>query len=145
VLDRYAAEDRAQVLDRVQMLRLMEIDYFQDLLSLDPGERWERELFRQIEESDLFLLFWSHHARASSWVRREALHALASGENDEFAPPQICPLILEGPPVAEPWEELAHLHFNDSPVYVRAGQLAADTTSGGWRARAKARLRRTTA
>lgn len=31
--------------------------------------------------------------------------------------PAIRPVILEGPPIVEPWEELAHLHFNDRLVY----------------------------
>jgi hypothetical protein len=26
-------------------------------------------------------------------------------------------VIIEGPPVVEPWEELAHLHFNDRLIY----------------------------
>jgi hypothetical protein len=116
----YASEDRAQVLDRAQMLRLLRIEYFHDLMSLEPGERWERELYRQIESCDLFLLFWSEHAQSSPWVRREALHALSLCGADHSAPPQICPVIVSGPPVAEPWTELAHLHFNDALVYVRA-------------------------
>jgi len=116
----YASEDRGQVLDRAQMLRLMRIEYFHDLLSLAPGERWERELYRQIEISDLFLLFWSEHAQSSQWVRRETQHALSLCGADFAAPPQICPVIVRGPPVAEPWEELAHLHFNDALLYVRA-------------------------
>jgi hypothetical protein len=116
----YASEDRAKVLDRVQMLRLMGVDYFQDLLDLEPGERWERRLYEEIESSDLFLLFWSKTARASKWVRRETRHALDHKAGDELAPPEICPVIVEGPPVARPWRELKHLHFNDSLIYVKA-------------------------
>jgi hypothetical protein len=26
-------------------------------------------------------------------------------------------VILEGPPIVEPWEELEHLHFNDRLLY----------------------------
>jgi hypothetical protein len=59
----YASEDRDKVLARVQMLDQMGIRYFQDLLSLDPGQRWEKELYRNIDQCDLFLLFWSNAAR----------------------------------------------------------------------------------
>ena len=55
----YASADRVEVLKRVQMLERTGIDFFQDLLSLDPGERWERTLYRKIDESDVFFLFWS--------------------------------------------------------------------------------------
>ena len=56
----YASEDRTKGLARVQMLRLLGINYFQDILDLEPGQRWEKELYRHIDECDLFLLFWVH-------------------------------------------------------------------------------------
>ena len=117
----YASADRPKVLDRVQMLRLLRVEYFQDLLTLEPGERWEQRLFEEIERSDLFILFWSRQARASKWVRREARHALGLRAGDELGAPEICPVILEGPPVVRPWRELGHLHFNDSLLYLKAG------------------------
>ena len=116
----YASADRPKVLDRVQMLRLLRVDYFQDLLTLEPGERWEQRLFEEIERSDLFILFWSRQARASKWVRRETRHALGFRAG-ELGAPEICPVIVEGPPVARPWRELADLHFNDSLLYIKAG------------------------
>jgi hypothetical protein len=50
-------------------------------------------------------------------VRQEVRYALHRHGGDELAPPEIKPVIIEGPPVAEPWEELAHLHFNDRILY----------------------------
>jgi hypothetical protein len=38
----YASSDRSEVIKRAQALRAANIDFFVDLLSLDPGERWER-------------------------------------------------------------------------------------------------------
>jgi hypothetical protein len=38
----YASPDRGEVLKRVQMLRLARIRYFQDVLRLEPGDRWQR-------------------------------------------------------------------------------------------------------
>jgi TIR domain len=104
----YASEDRAAVLARVQMLRLASIDYFQDI-DMDPGERWEQELYRRIDQCDLFLLFWSQAAKDSEWVQREVQYALGLGKRV----PDIRPVVIEGPPVPLPWDELAHLHFND--------------------------------
>ena len=40
----YASADRAEVLKRVQMLDRVSIEFFQDLLSLEPGERWAKAL-----------------------------------------------------------------------------------------------------
>jgi TIR domain len=113
----YASENRAEVLERVQMLSTVGIRYFQDVLSLEPGDRWERKLELGIDECDLFLLFWSSEAKRSKWVRREVRHALARQGGDELAPPEIRPVILEGPPIVAPWKELRHLHFNDPLVY----------------------------
>ena len=50
----YATPDRAEVLKRVQMLKMMKIKFFQDLLDFEPGARWEMGLFRHIDECDLF-------------------------------------------------------------------------------------------
>ena len=107
----YASEDRAAVLARVQMLRLASIEYFQDI-DMDPGQRWEQELYRQIDRCDLFLLFWSQAAKDSNWVRGEVQYALGLGKRT----PDIRPVVVEGPPVPLPWDELAHLHFNDGLV-----------------------------
>lgn len=113
----YASFDRSEVLKRVQMLARMEIEYFQDVLALEPGERWERSLYRHIDECDLFLLFWSNAAKASPWVIREVRYAVSRKRGDDDAPPEILPVIIEGPPVVPPPEELAHLHFDDRLLY----------------------------
>jgi hypothetical protein len=117
------------------MLARLRIEYFQDLLSLEPGVRWERELYRHIDRSDLFLLFWSTAARESEWVRKEILYALQRKQSDDFAPPEIVPVPIEGPPPVPPPEELAHLHFNDSLLYVMAGENAQVGTKSSARQR----------
>jgi hypothetical protein len=113
----YASEDRDKVLARVQMLSLQGIRYFQDVLSLEPGDRWMKKIELGIDECDVFLLFWSTEAKRSKWVREEVRYALARKSDDELSPPEIRPVIVEGPPIVEPWEELAHLHFNDRLLY----------------------------
>jgi hypothetical protein len=113
----YASRDRDEVLRRVQMLTLSGIEYFQDVMSLEPGERWSDALERAIRDADVFLLFWSSRAKESTWVRREVDYALACQAGDDDRPPAIRPVILEGPPVVPPWDDLAHLHFDDRVLY----------------------------
>jgi len=114
----YASADRDEVLERVQMLETLGIKYFQDLLSLDPGDRWERKLYQNIDQCDLFLLFWSQNAKDSKWVIKEAEYALARKHGDDDAPPEIKPVIIQGPPIVLPPPSLEHLHFNDRIIYL---------------------------
>lgn len=113
----YSSENRDEVLRRVQLLSIVGIKYFQDVLSLEPGERWLKRIELGIDECDLFLLFWSSEAKQSEWVRQEVRYALARKGADDMSPPEIRPVVIEGPPIVEPWEELAHLHFNDRFLY----------------------------
>jgi hypothetical protein len=113
----YASKDRSEVLRRVQMLDLMKIRYFQDILSLDPGDRWEKKLYEYINLSDAFLLFWSRAAKESEWVLKEVRYALQRKGGSDEAPPEILPVIIEGPPIVEPPEELREIHFNDRIIY----------------------------
>jgi tetratricopeptide (TPR) repeat protein len=113
----YASNDRAEVLKRVSMLRPLGIKYFQDLLDLEPGDRWEKKLYSHIDKCDLFLLFWSSSAKASEWVRKEYRHALTRKGGDDSKPPDIFPVPVEGPRVVEPPEELKPLQFKDRLLY----------------------------
>jgi TIR domain len=112
----YATHDRPEVLPRVQMLRINRIGYFQDVLSLQPGDRWAKRIEAGIDRCDLFLLFWSEHAKDSEWVRKEVEYALGRKRGDDLEPPEIYPVPIKLPPVP-PWPELAHLHFNDPLLY----------------------------
>jgi hypothetical protein len=116
----YASADRLEVLKSAKTLKAANIEFFQDILELEPGERWERRLFEEIEKCDLFLLFWSSHAARSEWVLREVRHALAQQNSSKERLPHITPVALEGPPVPLPPDELKHLHFNDVLTYVIA-------------------------
>ena len=118
----YSSKDRDEVLRRVQVLSLLGIEYFQDVLSLDPGDRWSQRIELGIDQCDLFLLFWSSDAKASEWVRREVRYALTRKGGDDLQPPEIRPVVLEGPPIVEPWEELSDLHFDDRHLYFLRGR-----------------------
>jgi len=108
----YASQDRGEVVRRVQMLPLVGIRYHQDILDLDPGDRWARKLYRHIDESDVLFLFWSTFASKSYWVEREWRYGIKR-KWDGF----VCPVIIEGPPFPPPPAELSHLHFADKLLY----------------------------
>lgn len=112
----YASTDRAQVLPIVRGLSVAGVRYFQDVLSLEPGDRWEQKLELGIDECDLFMLFWSSDAKKSTWVRREVRYALDRQAGDDLAPPEIAPISIEDPP-PRPWKELKHLHHNDRLLF----------------------------
>ena len=116
----YASPDRAEVLKRAQGLKAAGLGFFQDVLSLEPGERWERRLYEEIDRCDLFLLFWSSSAAMSEWVIREAQHALERRRVSDTDAPDITPVVLEGPPIPVPPDSLKEIHFNDPLRYVIA-------------------------
>jgi TIR domain len=113
----YASADRSEVLKRAQALKAVRINFFHDLLSIDPGEQWLPKLFQEIDRCDLFLLFWSTHAANSEWVRRESEHALNRRKKSDL--PDIAPIILEFP-VPPPPESMKDIHFNDYLRYIMA-------------------------
>ncbi len=112
----YATKDRKEVLKRVQMLQIMKTEFFQDLLSLDPGDRWEKKLYQNIDRCDLFLLFWSQAAKDSHWVIQEAEYALKRQAQNPDNEPDLVPVILEQN--VSPPPSLAALHFNDRIQYL---------------------------
>ncbi len=113
----YASPDRSEVLKRVQMLPSVGIKFFQDLISLDPGDRWEKELYKSIDSCDVFFLFWSSAAKNSPWVMREVDYAIRKKGEKLLGTPEIIPIIIEGPPPVPPPPRLEHLHFNDTFAY----------------------------
>ncbi len=108
----YASEDRAEVLKRAQALEAANIGFFQDVLSLNPGERYERKIYRKIDEADLFMLFWSRSARSSKWVNSEIEYARTCQRMHPESLPDIVPIVLDDPRDAPPPELLSDQHFN---------------------------------
>jgi hypothetical protein len=125
----YSSKDRNEVLKRVQAFRIAGLSMFQDILDLEPGERWARELYREIDNCDVFLLFWSHAAAASEWVAKEIAYALERKAGADDKPPAIQPVPIEGPPPPPP-EALRHLHFNDALLaHIQAAEASAQSTA----------------
>jgi hypothetical protein len=110
----YASEDRLRVLDRLAEVRRSGLDVFVDCLSLHPGEEWKPRLEQEIKSNDLFLLFWSAHAKQSEWVRWEWQTALRHKGLSRIDPHPLDPVFH-----AEPPEELKALHFGDPYMLVR--------------------------
>jgi hypothetical protein len=99
------------------MLDQFKINYFQDILTLNPGYRWEKEIYKHIDLAHIFFLFWSSNPKDSVGVLKEIDYALSrKGEND-LNPPKIIPIIIQKQPFIEPPERLRHLHFNDKLTY----------------------------
>jgi hypothetical protein len=117
----YASTDREEVLKRVQMLEVLKTKFFQDILSLDPGDRWEKKLYENIDRCDLFLLFWSQAAKDSQWVLREAEYALAHQRTNNGQEPDLVPVVLEQN--VPPPENLSAFHFNDPISYLISRKL----------------------
>ena len=126
----YASQDRGEVLRRVQAFHIAGLSVFQDILDLEPGERWEKQLYREIDDCDVFLLFWSQAAADSEWVGKEIDYALARKHGNDDRPPAIQPVPIEGPPIPPPPKKLSGLHFNDALLAHIAVASSAAKASG---------------
>jgi len=114
----HSYKDRKEVLKRVTGLISTGIEISQECLTLSPRARWEQSVYKNIQQCDLFLLFWSSAARESEWVIKEAEYALELQKSNELGLPDIKPVILEGPPIPDPPEGLKDLPFNDKIIYL---------------------------
>lgn len=110
----YASEDRLRVLDRLSEVRRSGVDVFVDCLSLHPGDQWKPVLEIEIMKRDLFLLFWSIHAKESPWVTWEWRTALRHKGLSAIEPHPLDPVFQAAPP-----EELKTLHFGDPYMLAR--------------------------
>lgn len=121
----YASKDRAEVLKRAQAFQAAKLTFFQDILSLEPGQRYADEILRRIDGTDLFVVFWSRNAMRSEWVQKEIDRALACQRASPDGLPDIVPIMLEPLATAPPPPALAHLHMN-APINTL---IAAEQTS----------------
>lgn len=128
----YGSEDRPKVIDRVQMLRLMDIEYFQDLLALEPGERWERRLYEGSNAATCSSCFGRDWLAHPSGSRRETQHALEHKVGDEYASPEICPGARRGSPRRGRELPLLVTASRAAPVGGRAWRQPWLARSSGW-------------
>lgn len=107
----YSSKDRDEVLARVHGMQkvLPKLKVFVDVINLRSNDKWKERLKQEIEEADVFYLFWSNNAQKSEWVEKEWRCAF-NIKGIDF----IDPLPLETPEKAPPPNELsAHKHFYD--------------------------------
>ena len=72
----YAHQDIEQVKHIALAYKAQGADYFFDRDKLAAGDIYEEEIFRYIDNADLFILCWSANAARSEYVWKETEHAL---------------------------------------------------------------------
>ena len=104
----YAREDLELVKHLKKRYEALGLYMFIDLEDLRSGTFWRTDLAQRIDDSDLFQLFWSDHARQSKYVAIEWKHALRAREikGGRF----IRPVYWHDPIPTVP-EELAEINF----------------------------------
>ena len=110
------------MIDRVAAIRIAaKVDVFLDCHDLNPGDAWEAELARRIDDCDTFMLFWSDDAATSKWVRWEWKRALDRRglEHMQFHP-------LENG--VRPPPELRKIHLGDPYMALRAAERVRRAT-----------------
>jgi hypothetical protein len=128
----YARNDLAEVIKHVQVLQALGVEFFQDFLSIRPGQAWSKVIYENIDRSDLFLLFWSSAAAKSEWVRREIRWAVEAHQASRGKSPDIIPIVIEAPSAPEPPPELEHLQFADSLLYFLPARESAKVDERGY-------------
>lgn len=106
----YARVNQKEVLRIIQGIKKArpDMDIFFDQENLHSGENWSTTLCHEIENRDLFYLFWSVAAKNSEWVEKEWRYALEKKGIDS-----IEPVPLEPPTKCSPPIELSSKHFDD--------------------------------
>ena len=111
-------KDLNEVMKRVQMLEQSAREFLSGPARLGTRRALGTQAIpAHIDACDVFMLFWSTASKESKWVTKEVQYALARKGGDDSRPPEILPIMIEGPPVPLPNPELAHLHFNDKLLY----------------------------
>jgi hypothetical protein len=102
----YAHEDSTVVQECSRAYRALGITMHIDYLSLLSGQYFPSAIKDLIDSSDLFQLYWSPRAAASSWVRREWEYALDCNRGEGFIRPLYWEESLPTVPL-----QLGLLHF----------------------------------
>lgn len=115
----YSHKDRLRVAE--QLLAIQEVApklrFWMDNRSMTAGDMWRNAIASAIRNADVFLLFWSVSAKASSEVRKEWEYALRLEQSTKRRRKNgsrfISPVPLDNPADCPPPEELGDLHFGD--------------------------------
>jgi hypothetical protein len=85
-------------------------EFLRDVRKLRAGQQWSDEILALIENADVFQLFWSPSAAASSYVQSEWQHALLE-RNARPDPYFLRPVYWTAQVVPDPPQELKEIHF----------------------------------
>lgn len=85
----YSRKDADLISPLVKLLRLDGKRVFRDLDCINPGEKWDEEIRRALQECKTFVLFWCCHSSHSEWIAKEIDGALSPG-NKQFIPVLLC-------------------------------------------------------
>jgi len=107
----YSHADKSVVRACRNVCRALGFEFLLDLDTLRSGERFDKALMRNIEDSDIFQLFWSARSAKSDYVRQEWKHALKQRRGDGFVRP-----VYWEEPLVNPPRELSKFHFAYVPL-----------------------------
>lgn len=79
----HASADKSIVRDFGVELQLFGVDVFFDEWSIEIGESIPGAIDKALDSYQVFVLFWSHEAYASNWVRREYQSAVKAFIEDD--------------------------------------------------------------
>jgi serine/threonine protein kinase len=100
-------------------------EYLRDAVALRSGQGWQDELYRLIDNADVFQLFWSKNSMGSEFVRREWEYALHLGR-DHFVRPVYWQEPLPAAPGLPP-DALRQLHFQRIAPRLHSGGAPASS------------------
>jgi ankyrin repeat protein len=112
----YSHQDLAIVQQMEMFARSLGDRYLRDLNDLRAGEVWNDRLKEMIKEADVFQLFWSWNAMASTYVRREWEHALKLNRADFIRPTYWEEPLPKSADGSLPPADLLRLHFARIPT-----------------------------
>lgn len=117
----YSHADSSLVAPVVQLLRVNKSFVFRDTDNIRPGKKWRNEIARALDESNLVVVFWCDHARASDEVSKEWKAAIEQGKD-------LLPLLLDATPLPA---ELGAYQGIDFRGTVGASHARIDSTAVG--------------
>ncbi|MBL8821273.1 MAG: toll/interleukin-1 receptor domain-containing protein [Planctomycetia bacterium] len=120
----YSRNDSEIVTPLVQMLRLSGTGIFRDTDHIRPGTRWRTVLIEAVENCQLLLLFWCHHAATSAEVKREYTQALQQGK-------LLSPVLLDDTPLTAEMAEFQAIDMRGLFHHVAPPLPPSESTSGG--------------
>jgi hypothetical protein len=119
----YSRADKAIVSPVISLLRAAKPTVFWDVDTIQPGDKWKREIRLAIRHCSVFLLFWCSHSDRSHSVKREWRQAISEER-------RVIPVLLDSTPLPKElrehqWIDLRDLHVPHEPRTVTVAAAAS--------------------